>query len=62
MASIVQGYSSDEDAGFNSNDLFGVSRLPAAKKPKLDNGVKVATEAAPHVLAEVGSQHALEHI
>lgn len=57
MSLMVQGYSSDEDAAVDSNDLFGVSRLPAAKKTKLDNEVKVTTEAAPHVLAEVGPQY-----
>ena len=48
-------YSSDEEDHISSikNDLFSLSALPAAKKPRVDETQLVNTNAAPHVLAEV---------
>lgn len=54
--SLVAGYSSDEDNGptTSANDAFGLSSLPAAKKPRIDeaSSSKPTVDAAPHVLAE----------
>jgi pre-mRNA-processing factor 17 len=50
--SLVQDYSSDEDVPVD--DVFGLSKLPATKKPRVDEApAPVVTEAAPHVLSEV---------
>ena len=51
--SLVQGYSSGEDETIDPNDAFGLSSLPAAKKPRTDELQSLKAEAAPHVLAEV---------
>lgn len=57
--SLVQGYSSDEDNGpvTSMNDAFGLSILPASKKPRVEqpSSSRMVVEAAPHVLAEVSS-------
>jgi hypothetical protein len=53
MAALVQGYSSDEYVETDTNDIFGISKIHAAKKPRLENNIRLTTEAAPHVLAEV---------
>ncbi|KAI0666344.1 pre-mRNA splicing factor [Trametes maxima] len=57
--SLVQGYSSDEDDGPRSptNDVFGLSSLPVAKKPRVEElpsqpSTSVVPTSAPHVLAE----------
>ncbi|KAK1236328.1 hypothetical protein PQX77_000425, partial [Marasmius sp. AFHP31] len=50
--SLVQGYSSGEDESADSNDAFGLSSIPAAKKPRTEESQSLKTEAAPHVLAE----------
>jgi hypothetical protein len=55
MSALVQGYSSDEDVETDTNDMFGVSRIQAAKKLRVESEMKLTTEAAPHVLAEVGN-------
>jgi pre-mRNA-processing factor 17 len=48
----VQDYSSDEDVP--TDDVFGLSKLPASKRPRTDEvPLPLATEAAPHVLSEV---------
>jgi pre-mRNA-processing factor 17 len=55
--SLVQEYSSDEDneSLSLSNDVFGLSHLPASKKARLQEAQSPCTpEAAPQVLAEVG--------
>lgn len=57
--SLVAGYSSDEDSGpvTITEDAFGLSNLPVAKKPRTDESVsRVTLQAAPHVLAEVRIQ------
>lgn len=60
--SLLQGYSSGEDdAPGSSTDVFGLSSLHAAKKPRIDEAapsgpvldVIVRPQAAPDVLAEV---------
>ena len=54
--SLVPGYSSDEDDGPSSptNDAFGLSHIPTAKKVRVDeHGASLKPQAAPHVLAEV---------
>jgi pre-mRNA-processing factor 17 len=52
---LVEGYSSDEDIAVDISDAFGLSSLPATKKPKLDNDTvdSKTGNSAPHVLAEV---------
>ncbi|KII93704.1 hypothetical protein PLICRDRAFT_131754 [Plicaturopsis crispa FD-325 SS-3] len=52
--SLVQGYSSDEDNDTTSvsNDVFGLSSIPAAKKARVEQPTNVAPSAAPDVLAE----------
>ncbi|KAH8835943.1 pre-mRNA splicing factor [Flagelloscypha sp. PMI_526] len=51
---LVEGYSSDEDIAVDISDAFGLSSLPATKKPKLDNDTvdSKTGNSAPHVLAE----------
>ena len=55
--SLVQGYSSDEDDApvVHSDDAFGLSSLPAAKKPRTEepSSSSLSVVAAPHVLSEV---------
>ena len=54
--SLVQGYSSGEDDGpqVSSNDVFGLSSLPVAKKPRVDEpSTSLVPTSAPDVLAEV---------
>lgn len=54
--SLVPGYSSDEDSELVSTteDAFGLSKLPAAKKPRTDESAsRLELKAAPDVLAEV---------
>lgn len=53
--SLPVAYSSDEEDHISSikNDLFSLSALPTAKKPRVDETQLVNTNAAPHVLAEV---------
>lgn len=49
-------YSSDEDNVTTIHDAFGLSKLPASKKPcTQDSKDKLISQAAPHVLAEVRS-------
>lgn len=59
--SLVAGYSSDEDNGPASptTDAFGMSSVPAAKKARIEipSSSKPTIDAAPHVLAEVRTQH-----
>lgn len=54
---IISGYSSDEDvnAGEKSNDVFNLSSLPAAKRPRVEPSASTSmvVQAAPDVLAEV---------
>lgn len=53
--SLVQDYSSDEEVDV-SNDLFGLSSLPAAKKQRMEehsSSSMVISKAAPAVLSEV---------
>ncbi|KAI0786117.1 pre-mRNA splicing factor [Abortiporus biennis] len=53
--SLVAGYSSDEDDASlsTSNDAFGLSNLPVAKKPRVEIAPLLPTPtAAPDVLAE----------
>lgn len=42
-------YSSDEET---LNDAFGLAKIPTSKKPRTDQD-RLASQAAPHVLAEV---------
>ena len=54
--SLVAGYSSDEDAGPVSptTDAFGLSNIPAAKKPRVEEpSSSLVVQAAPDVLSEV---------
>ena len=55
--SLVAGYSSDEDdlgPATITEDAFGLSNLPASKKPRTEETVSRQTlQAAPDVLAEV---------
>ena len=58
--SLVQGYSSDEDANYDAKDAFNLNSTPALKKPRIEeeatpssSGIVVPKVAAPHVLAEV---------
>ena len=52
-------YSSDEEDHISSvkSDLFSLSALPTAKKPRVDETQLINTNAAPHVLAEVTNLH-----
>lgn len=53
--SLVPGYSSDEDNGPSSptNDAFGISQIPIAKRMRVDEPESsLKPQAAPHVLAE----------
>lgn len=50
---LVSAYSSDEDDAFSAGDVFGLSTLPSAKKPRVDDLVKHQLHAAPDVLSEV---------
>ncbi|EIN13382.1 pre-mRNA splicing factor [Punctularia strigosozonata HHB-11173 SS5] len=57
--SLIQGYSSDEDAGSPppTGDVFGLSAIHAAKKPRVlvqEKGIiaPAPADSAPHVLAE----------
>ncbi|KAE9401973.1 pre-mRNA splicing factor [Gymnopus androsaceus JB14] len=51
--SLVKDYSSDEDEAVASGDVFGLTSLPSAKKPRIEEAVKVAQfTAAPDVLSE----------
>ena len=64
--SLALDYSSDEEEILQSvsKDAFGISSLPAAKKPRVDEPTSTAvTTAAPHVLSEVGahSRHSNEY-
>ncbi|KAH9836493.1 pre-mRNA splicing factor [Rhodofomes roseus] len=61
MSSLLHGYSSDEDDGqVTTQDAFGLSSLPTAKKPRLEEretsdsrtAVSIVPQAAPDVLAE----------
>ncbi|KAJ3813938.1 pre-mRNA splicing factor [Lentinula aff. lateritia] len=49
---LVSAYSSDEDEAFSTGDVFGLSTLPSAKKPRVDDLVKHQLHAAPDVLSE----------
>ncbi|KZV63122.1 pre-mRNA splicing factor [Peniophora sp. CONT] len=56
---LVHGYSSDEDANYDSKDAFNLNSTPALKKPRIDEDVAMSSTAtvvpkpaAPHVLAE----------
>jgi pre-mRNA-processing factor 17 len=50
----MSAYSSDEDNVTTINDAFGLSNLPASKKPRTEQSQdKQIFQAAPHVLAEV---------
>lgn len=54
--SLALGYSSgeDEDPAVLAKDAFGLSALPATKKPRVEElASHVFAEAAPHVLSEV---------
>lgn len=55
--SLIQGYSSGEDEGPVSptNDAFGLTSLPAAKKPRTEPQklTSVIPHSAPDVLSEV---------
>jgi pre-mRNA-processing factor 17 len=51
-------YSSDEDT---INDAFGLSKLPATKKPRTVQD-KLVSQAAPHVLAEVSCFSNMHHV
>jgi pre-mRNA-processing factor 17 len=54
--SLALGYSSgeDEDPVTLAKDTFGLSSLPSAKKPRVDDAVpQLTTQAAPDVLSEV---------
>jgi hypothetical protein len=56
MSLVETGYSSDEDIA--TDDVFGLSKLNAAKKPRVESANEptkpsTVTEAAPHVLSEV---------
>jgi len=53
--SLPIAYSSDEEDNLESvqNDAFGLSSLPVAKRARVDEEQTIATDAAPHVLAEV---------
>ncbi|CAL1696273.1 unnamed protein product [Somion occarium] len=58
--SLIVGYSSDEDGEpvISTNDAFGLSGLPVAKKPRVEDPVSPPTlEAAPDVLAEDPLHH-----
>lgn len=50
--SLVSGYSSGEDEDV-SQDAFGLSKIPAAKKPRIEEDVKMTAQSAPDVLSEV---------
>ncbi|TFK41277.1 pre-mRNA splicing factor [Crucibulum laeve] len=52
--SLPLAYSSDEEEiiASVSKDAFSLSSLPAAKKPRVEESTQMATESAPHVLAE----------
>lgn len=52
--SLPIAYSSDEE-DTAMTDVFGLSALPIAKKPRVDDVQPVSADAAPHVLAEVCS-------
>ena len=56
--SLNIAYSSDEEDLTPNNDVFGLSFLPVAKRPRVDNepGSSGKADAAPHVLAEVDIQ------
>lgn len=54
--SFLAGYSSDEDNGPSSptGDAFGLSKLPTAKKPRVEDVASgIVVTAAPDVLSEV---------
>jgi hypothetical protein len=53
--SLVQGYSSDEDAGDITQDVFGISAVSSSKKPRVEepSASSLVPSSAPHVLAEV---------
>lgn len=53
MSELISGYSSGEDDD-NTNDVFGLSAIHAAKKQRVEQEAQAtATSAAPDVLAEV---------
>jgi hypothetical protein len=55
--SLVQGYSSDEDA-VGHNDAFNLAALPSSKRFTIqDTPLNTTPHAAPHVLAQVGFFH-----
>ncbi len=54
--SLITGYSSDEDGpAASTKDVFGLSKLPAAKKVRVDEPPSsgLVVQAAPDVLSEV---------
>jgi pre-mRNA-processing factor 17 len=56
--SLALGYSSgeDEDPAMLAKDAFGISSIPTSKKSHFgESTYQLTAEAAPHVLAEVGS-------
>ena len=58
--SLLKDYSSDEEEAVASGDVFGLTSLPSAKKPRIEEAVKVAQfTAAPDVLSEVSHLYAL---
>jgi len=58
--SLVHGYSSDEgeSTAQAKDDIFGLASLPSAKKIRVEETtVPIVPQAAPDVLAEVGSHN-----
>ena len=53
--SLAISYSSDEEENITSaaKDAFALSALPVAKKTRVEE-TSTSTDAAPHVLSEVG--------
>ena len=55
--SLVQGYSSDEDAAGQS-DAFNLAAIPSSKRFRVqDTPLNTNPHAAPYVLAQVGFFH-----
>ena len=52
----LASYSSDEEESLASaaKDAFALSSLPVAKKVRVETVASGSTDAAPHVLSEVG--------
>jgi pre-mRNA-processing factor 17 len=49
----MSSYSSDDEDSVSRNDAFGLSSLPATKKPRVAHNASKLLDSAPHVLAEV---------